>query len=132
MLEQLPNPFVKEVAIKPADLIKEPEILKFFMEDIDSILDAYEPGNLENKPDVQKEIKLIKDRRERMMQEQREIQMNQQNSINTQVLHQKLSEQSYIIQQLSLENKQLHEKIKYLESTITKLIQDKIQEKKKI
>jgi glycosyltransferase involved in cell wall biosynthesis len=130
LLEQLPNPFVKEVAIKPADLIKEPEILKFFMEDIDSILNAYEPGNLENKPDVQKELKAIKVRREKMMQEQRERQIQQQNSINPQVLHQKLNEQSCIIQQLSLENKQLNEKNKHLHDTITKLIQDKIQEKK--
>jgi glycosyltransferase involved in cell wall biosynthesis len=130
LLDQLPNPFVKEVAIKPADLIKEPEILKFFMEDIDSILDAYEPGNLENKPDVQRELKAIKVRREKMMQEQRERQIQQQNSINPQVLHQKLNEQSCIIQQLSLENKQLNEKNKHLHDTITKLIQDKIQEKK--
>jgi len=131
LLEQLPNPFVKEVEIKPADLIKEQEILKFFMEDIDSMLDAYEPGNLENKPDVQKELKIIKERREKMMQEQRERQTQQQSSMNPQVLQQKLNEQSYVIQQLSLENKQLNEKIKYLEDTVTKLIQDKIQEKKK-
>lgn len=130
LLNQLPNPFVNESVIKPADLIKEPDILKFFMEDIDSILDAYEPGNLENKPDVTKELNIIKERREKMMKEQRDKLEYQNKIIHPQVLQQKLNEQSYIIQQLSLENKQLNEKIKYLEDNITKLINNKIQEKK--
>ena len=126
LLDQLPNPFVKEVEIKPEDLIKEPEILKFFMEDIDNILDSYEPGHSKYKPDVEKELQVIRKRREKMMKEQRE----QQNIINPQVLQQKFNDQSCIIQQLFLENKQLHEKIKYLEDTIKKLISNKIQEKK--
>lgn len=131
LLNQLPNPFVNEVSIKPADLIKESDILKFFMEDIDILLESYEPGSLENKPDVQKEIKVIRERREKMIQEQREKQANlQKNMITPEVLQQKFNEQIYFIQQLSLENKQLHEKVKYLENTITKLIHEKIQEKK--
>jgi glycosyltransferase involved in cell wall biosynthesis len=131
LLNQLPNPFVKEVEITPADLIKDPDILKFFMEDIDSILESYEPGCLENKPDVQKELKAIKERREKMIQEQREKQANlQKNMITPEGLQQKFNEQMYIIQQLSLENKQLHEKVNYLEATIKKLINEKIQDKK--
>jgi hypothetical protein len=47
-----------------------------------------------------------------------------------QILQQKFNEQIHVIQQLSLENKQLHEKVKYLEDTIRKLVQEKIQEKK--
>jgi len=131
LLDQLPNPYVKEVAINPTDLIKEPDILKFFMEDIDIILKSYEPGNLENKPDVQKELKVIKERREKMIQEQKEKQMAlQKNMITPELLQQKFNEQIHVIQQLSLENKQLHEKVKYLEDTITKIIHDKIQERK--
>jgi glycosyltransferase involved in cell wall biosynthesis len=133
LLNQLPNPFVKEVEITPADLIKEPDILKFFMEDIDILLESYTPGSLENKPDVQKEIQLIKERREKLIQEEREKQENlRKNMIIPEVLQKKFNEQMYIIQQLSLENKQLHEKVKYLEDTITKLIHGKIQEKKQI
>jgi len=131
LLNQLPNPFVNEVAVKPADLIKEHDILKFFMEDIDVILESYEPGSLVHKPDVQKEIKVIREKRERMMKEHQDKQANlQKNMITPEVLQQKFNEQSYIIQQLSLENKQLHEKVKYLEDTITKLIHEKIHEKK--
>jgi glycosyltransferase involved in cell wall biosynthesis len=41
LLKQLPNPSIHETALKPSDLIKEPDILKFFMEDIDSLLENY-------------------------------------------------------------------------------------------
>jgi glycosyltransferase involved in cell wall biosynthesis len=133
LLNQLPNPLVKEVEIKPSDLIKEPEVLKFFMEDIDIILDAYEPGELKYKPDVTKELNIIKERREKMKKEHMEkqqIQQIQQNCMHPQVLQQKFNEQSYVIHQLSLENKQLQEKIKYLEDTISKMILSKIQQRK--
>ena len=130
LLNQLPNPLVKEVEIKPSDLIKEPEVLKFFMEDIDIILDAYEPGELKYKPDVTKELNIIKERREKMKKEQMEKQQIQQNCMHPQVLQQKFNEQSYVIHQLSLENKQLQEKIKYLEDTISKMILSKIQQRK--
>ena len=42
------------------------------------------------------------------------------------------NEQSIIIQQLTLENSELKEKIQYLEDKIKKLIQEKIQEKMKV
>jgi len=129
-LNQLPNPLVKEVEIKPSDLIKEPEVLKFFIEDIDIILDAYEPGELKYKPDVTKELNIIKERREKMKKEHMEKQQIQQNCMHPQVLQQKFNEQSYVIHQLSLENKQLQEKIKYLEDTISKMILSKIQQRK--
>ena len=129
LLNQLPNKFVNEVAIKPSDLIKDQETLKFFMEDIDSILDNYEPGKIENKPDVTKELKIIKEKKERMMNEQLIKQQEYQNNMNPQILQQKLNEQSHIIQQLILENNQFREKIQYLENTIKKLINNKIQEK---
>jgi glycosyltransferase involved in cell wall biosynthesis len=130
LLNQLPNPLVKEVEIKPSDLIKEPEVLKFFIEDIDIILDAYEPGELKYKPDVTKELNIIKERREKMKKEHMEKQQIQQNCMHPQVLQQKFNEQSYVIHQLSLENKQLQEKIKYLEDTISKMILSKIQQRK--
>jgi len=125
LLKQLPNPFVNESAIKPSDLIKDAEILKFFMEDIDGLLDNYEPGKIENKPDVTKELKFIKEKKERLMKEQQEY----QNNMNPQFLQQKLNEQTHIIQQLILENNQFREKMQYLENTIKKLINNKIQEK---
>ena len=48
----------------------ESNIKKFFMNDIDALLDAYEPGQPKMKPDVLKQIKQIEDDREQMMQEE--------------------------------------------------------------
>jgi glycosyltransferase involved in cell wall biosynthesis len=123
LLNQLPNPFVKEIEKKPTDLIKEKDILKFFMEDINTILDEYEPGKLENKPDVTKQIQLIKEKRELMMKEH----MARQEEIN---INKIMTNQSYVIQQLQLENNQLKEKLVYLEDTIKKIIAGKIKDKK--
>lgn len=129
LLNQMPNPYVNESQIKPSDLIKDEEILNFFMVDIDKLLETYEPGDLKHKPDVTKELQIIREKREKLMKQQRE-KMEQQNALNPQILQQKLNEQTQIIQQLYLENNQLNEKIKYLENTIKKLIENKIQEKK--
>jgi glycosyltransferase involved in cell wall biosynthesis len=123
LLNQLPNPYVKEVEIKPTDLIKEKDILKFFMEDINTILDNYEPGKLENKPDVTKQIQLIKEKRELMMKEH----MAKQHEMD---INKIITNQSYLIQQLQLENNQLKEKLVYLEDTIKKIIAGKIKDKK--
>jgi hypothetical protein len=135
LLKQLPNPTIHETSFVPADLVKEPEILKFFMDDIDSLLDVYEPGRPENKPDVTKELQQIKEKRETMIREemarQAEYQdtINKINMMNPQALQGKLNEQTSIIQQLSLENSQLQDKVKYLEDKIKQLINERIQEK---
>jgi glycosyltransferase involved in cell wall biosynthesis len=130
LLKQLPNPYVNESNVKPHDLIKDEEILNFFMIEIDKLLESYEPGDLKYKPDVTKELNMIRENREKLMKQQRDKQLEYQNSMNPQVLQQKLNEQTQIIQQLYLENNQLNDKIKYLENTIKKLIGNKIQEKK--
>ena len=134
MLKQLPNPSIHETALKPSDLIKEPDILKFFMEDIDSLLENYEPGRPENKPDVTKQLIEIREQREKMIQEhmlKQAEQQQQQQAMNMMsnptFLQNKLNEQTMLIQQLSLENNQLKEKLSYLEDKIKQLITEKIQ-----
>lgn len=71
-----PNPnFVKESTKKVTDFIcleKESTIKKFFMEDIDPLLEKYEPGNPSMKPDVIIQIAQIEKEREKMMQEENE------------------------------------------------------------
>jgi hypothetical protein len=58
--------------------------------------------------------------------------MNKINMINNpQAVQNKINEQSFIIQQLSLENGQLQDKVKYLEDKIKQLISEKIQERMK-
>ena len=69
-----PHPdFVKESTKKVTDFIrldKEATIKKFFMDDIDSLLEKYEPGNPKMKPDVVIQIAEIERDREKMMQEE--------------------------------------------------------------
>jgi cell division protein FtsB len=50
---------------------------------------------------------------------------------NPQAVQNKINEQSFIIQQLSNENNQLKDKVKYLEDKIKQLINEKIQERMK-
>jgi hypothetical protein len=135
-----PNPFVHETSFTPADLVKEPEILKFFMEDIDPLLEKYEPGKPENKPDVTKQLEQIKATRENMMKEQMKKQQDYQENmskiisvINNRTPNQVFNQNELIsvIQNLTAENGQLKGKIMYLEDKMKQFITEKIQEKKK-
>jgi glycosyltransferase involved in cell wall biosynthesis len=136
LLKQGPNPNMHETTLMPQDFIKEPEILKFFIEDVDALLDDYDPGNPIYKPDVTKQLAEMKISREKMKKEYMENQSKYQDTINKistimtpQTYQSKINEQVKIIQQLSIENNKLQEKNKYLEDKIKKLIQDRIQEK---
>ncbi len=51
-------------------LPKEANIKKFFMEDVDPLLEKYAPGDPKMKPDVLKQIAEIEKNREKMMQEE--------------------------------------------------------------
>jgi glycosyltransferase involved in cell wall biosynthesis len=79
LLNQGPNPFINETPLLPQDFVKEPNVLKFFMEDIDDILNAYNPGRTEHKTDVTKQLANIKLEREKMIQEhiQKETKYNE-------------------------------------------------------
>ena len=132
LLAQGPNPNMHDTIITPSDLVKEPEILKFFMEDINSLLDAYEPGKPQHKPDVTKQLAEIRENREKIIKEHMEKQeaMNRLNMMsNPLAVQNKLNEMSYVIQQLSNENTQLQDKVKYLEDKLKQLINEKIQER---
>jgi len=52
----------------PTDFIKEPELLQFYMHDVDAALVGYEPGRPSMKPDVLQQI------REKMEQQQKQFQ----------------------------------------------------------
>ena len=137
LLAQGPNPNMHDTTITPADLVKEPEILKFFMEDINSLLDAYEPGKPHHKPDVTKQLIQMKETREKMMQDN--IKKNNEynslihklsNQTNSQQDQGKINELSIVLQELSIENTQLKDKVKYLEDKIKQLITEQIQFKR--
>ena len=136
LLEQMPNPTIHETTVVPSDIVKETDILKFFMEDIDDMLSKYEPGKPENKPDVTKQIAELKVSRESMVKEHMQKQVDFQNAINRlqlmgnpQMQQEAIIQQERIIQKVTQENEKLKEKVKYLEDKIKQIINEQIQKK---
>ena len=136
LLKQIPNPTINETEVKPEDIVKEKDILKFFMEDIDNILEAYHPGRLENKPDVEKQLIKIKEDKEKMMNEEIEKQKKYQDTMmkiqmlqNPQEAQNRIISLTQMVQDLTLENGQLKDKIKYLDDKIKQIISEQIKNK---
>lgn len=112
LLNGVPNNVVHESEKTPRDFIRHADdILKYFMEDIDSALDIYEPGNPAHKPDVLNQMTELHEKRQALMQQQQHVQM---------------------IQELMSKNSALKEKIIYLETKITQLINNQIRERKQL
>ena len=135
LLMQGPNPRMHDSTLVPSDFIKEPDILKFFMDDINNLA-SYEPGNPENKPDVIKQIAEMKQNREVMIQEHIKKQAEHMEMMNKLQIasslpaaQNKINEMGLLIQQLTLENNQLTEKVKYLEDKMKQIISDRVKEK---
>ena len=141
LLNQGENPYVKLSDKKVSDFVKEDHIKKFFLEDIDKVLENYQPGKPENKPEVTKQMQEINKKREDMMKQQMENQIKynqilQKNNIspdqdpNKIDPMKKINEMGVVINDLLTENGQLKDKIKYLEEKIKTIILEKIKEKK--
>jgi glycosyltransferase involved in cell wall biosynthesis len=133
LLKQMPNPNVHETPLLPSDLVKEPEVLRFFMEDIDVLLEKYTPGNLDNKPDVKKQLAQMKIDREQQHQEALKKQHDYNTIVNKisilsnpELAQNKINEQSSIIQQLMHENNTLKEQVQYLNNKIREIISNNI------
>ena len=106
------NPYVKESPKQVTDFVKESDILQFFMVDIDPLLERYNPGKPEHKPDVQVQIAEMTQKREQMQYEHH--------------IQQLTSQYEARLSQITLENVHLQEKITYLERKISTVIQEKI------
>ena len=115
----------------PADFVKEPEILQFFMEDIDTLLEAYEPGDPKHKPDVLKQIEdIAKQREEAIRHHQIKQELIQRTNANP-VLQTKMNELTIMLQELTMENSQLKDKVVYLENKLNQMIAERVQERQK-
>jgi glycosyltransferase involved in cell wall biosynthesis len=127
------NPYINETKLIPGDFIREKDLLMFFMTDIDNLLNKYEPGRPENKPDVLKQLEEIKIQRENMMREQNKIQMDQSRMMNAsnEIYQKQINDMGVLIQELTLENGCLNDKVKYLENKIKQIVSERIEEKVK-
>ena len=70
LLEGGPTPVSKLSDKTVNEFVKEKEIKKWFLEDIDKSLETYEPGKPEKKPDVLKQMIEIEEERRRMVEQQ--------------------------------------------------------------
>ena len=129
-----PSDYVKESNKKVVDFIKDDTILRFFMNDIDKLLESYEPGRPENKPDVAKQIDTLTKNRQQMetqmQQIQQQMQAQMQQQMQQQIQQVKMQYESRIAQ-LTAENLTLKDKAEYLTKKMTALIQTQIEQKKK-
>jgi glycosyltransferase involved in cell wall biosynthesis len=136
------NQYVNKSNVKVDEFIKEKDILQFFMDDIDKLLESYEPGKPQYKPDVTKQMNEIKEKRERVIQEHKQRQeqeqkdfyekfSNSKSSVNASAESNKLNEMTMLMNELLMENSQLKDKVKYLEEKIKKIITQQIEERKK-
>lgn len=122
---QYVNPSQKQIT----DFIKEPEMMQFYIEDVDSVLETYEPGLPIHKQDVIDQTIKIQQEREQMikdnensvvykMQMQMEFQMREY-AEKTKAHYEKIiADKTFLIQETMKRNKELMEKIKLLENAV--------------
>jgi glycosyltransferase involved in cell wall biosynthesis len=124
LLKDGTNQYVNKSELRVDEIVSENEIYDFFMKDIDILLDSYEPGKPEFKPDVIKQMNEIKERRENILKEHNKQLQQQHYTNNTKTIN----EMTMLINELLLENNQLKDKVKYLEDKIKKIISQKIED----
>lgn len=123
---------VFESDVRPEDIIKDREILYFFMQNLEIILQQYEPGKPINKVDVTNNLIAIKEKRENMVKAELKKQADYNDvikktlSLTPQTMKQKIDELTFDNSNLQLENTQLREKVNYLEGKMKKMIQEQI------
>jgi glycosyltransferase involved in cell wall biosynthesis len=117
LLNNNQSKFVTKSSKTVDDFIKDTILKEFYTEDVDELLELYEPGRPENKPDVLKQTQELKDKRILQQQQNRPDQM----------LLAKIKEQDNIIRNLTKENNDCLVKIQYLEDKIKLVIQQQIE-----
>lgn len=127
-----PNKFVNESTRSISDFMKEPEMVKFYIEDVDDLLDNYDPGLPIHKKDVLEQTDKIKQEREKMM-------IDHQNSVLFKMEYEMqekmkkyaedlrthydkiVDDKSRLITEVLKRNKELMSKIKDLETQLEEL-----------
>jgi len=121
-----PNQFMKPSSKIASDFIKEPDMMQFYMNDIDTTLEIYEAGSPIYKEDVNNQIVELKKEREKMIQDQQnsaifkmEMQMREEMQLQLQhcVNHyeQLLAEKTRLVTETLKRNKELIARVNELE-----------------
>jgi glycosyltransferase involved in cell wall biosynthesis len=120
MLENPSTKYVHDTPLTVQDFIKEPDLLQFFLIDVEPLLELYDPGRPIHKQDVIMQMEIKKLQRELHMKKALEDQITKM-----------LTDQNMLLQQITEENKKLNEKNIYLETKL-KLFFDNLRSQKKI
>ena len=75
MLENMESTKTKLSRYKVDDFIKDPELKKFYMVDMNDLLTNYEPGKPENKPKLLEQIKKMEEERNRRLEDHNKMLM---------------------------------------------------------
>jgi glycosyltransferase involved in cell wall biosynthesis len=120
------NKMCNESSLKVKNFIKNPELHKFYTEDIGELLENYDPGNINHKPEVLKEIKKREEERKKSGSQQVTVK-NQDGTdhilttdeiINA--LRGKIEENMKLQKELDLKNKQINELLAIINLNKTK------------
>jgi hypothetical protein len=129
LLKQLPNPSIHETNVTPTDIVKETELMHFFTEEMEPLLELYEQGKVEFKPDVTRQLLQMKTQRETQMKEDMDKQQKQQDLIQKLSAvsnpQEKINQLSQLVHELTMENTGLKEKVNYLEEKIRQFFDGK-------
>lgn len=123
LLEIQPNPKMVISDVTVDEMVKEAEIKQFFMTDIDKLLEEYEPGKPENKPDVIKQMDELQKQREELHKQKRseyENMISLKNNSNNLLANyeKKINDMTTLLQELMMENNQLKNRVSYLEDKL--------------
>jgi glycosyltransferase involved in cell wall biosynthesis len=106
------------------DFIKDPILKQFYMFDMNTLLEKYEPGRPENKPKLLEQIKKIEEKRakrledhNKMLQSQQKLLYNKNNETLCNEYEKKLSDKNILISELLKKITQLTKEVNELRNT---------------
>jgi len=103
------------------DFIKDKTIISFFIDKIEDVLKLYEPGSLEHKPEVIKQITELKEKRNAVVNQQI-IQNIQKLNVSNQHIQKIFGEQNQLIQILMRDNIEMKRRMCILEELFKKSV----------
>lgn len=115
LLKQPENNFMKMSSKVINDFIKNEDIKDFFINKMDNLLQEYKPGQIENKPEVLKQIKEITEKKNKMIQDTI-IQNIDKLNYKLIEIEKKMEHKNSLIQVLMRDNVEMKKRIKDLES----------------
>jgi glycosyltransferase involved in cell wall biosynthesis len=77
------NQYINYSTKRVEDFIKDKDVIKFFVEDLEDKLNVYEPGNIKMKPDVLKQMKELGEKRKEMEKKMMEERQKNIEFLNT-------------------------------------------------